>query len=396
VKARLFDLQKGGAGRLQVAAFGVVLVLFGYNLIQYFTFVIGTPWSLDFSDFYFAARTGVAHGWAQMYNTSVSMPALYATTGNWFPFQHTPVFAWLLIPLSLLPYPIALGIWDGCLVGCYLVCWRILASGTIGHRLFLLVAGLALYPVALGLALGQPTMLVLASVALGCWLLGRDRPVLAAAALSLIAVKPQSSFLVPLVLLFAGQLRVFAWWALFTITLAALSVLALGLDGLADWQQAIQIGYHLPGIRFNAVGSVLGPGPLAVAISVGAVVVALSIGRLATRSGAELPIAAGLSASVLASPYLSNSDLAALLIAAWLILRLDPPRWLTALMVAGYLPFFFSNALFMHGPFLLVECAWMLALLAFAINRRSAGNIAMRRPPALSQTGSLSPTHSPG
>src|SRR5438132_7550432 len=65
-----------------------------------FTFVIKTPWQLDFSDFYFAARTGLTHGWAEMYNTSLSMPALYAATGNWFPFQHTPLFAWLLAPLS--------------------------------------------------------------------------------------------------------------------------------------------------------------------------------------------------------------------------------------------------------------------------------------------------------
>ena len=64
-------------------------------------------------------------------------------------------------------------------------------------------------------------------------------------------------------------------------------------------------------------------------------------------------------------------DLSALLIAAWLILRLDPPSWLKALMVVGYLPFFFANALFMHGPFLLLECAWLVALLAFAIQRRA-------------------------
>src|SRR5437879_11594599 len=128
------------SSQAQVAALAVVLVLFGYNVIQYFSFVIETPWQLDFSDFYFAARTGLAHGWAQMYNTAVSMPALYAATGNWFPFQHSPVLAWLLVPLSLLPYALALSIWNGFLFGYYLLCWRLLAPGSIGRPLLPLVA----------------------------------------------------------------------------------------------------------------------------------------------------------------------------------------------------------------------------------------------------------------
>jgi hypothetical protein len=336
----------------------VVLVLFGYNVIQYFSFVIETPWQLDFSDFYFAARTGLTHGWAEMYNSAVSMPALYAATGNWFPFQHSPVLAWLLVPLSVLPYALALTIWDGFLFGCYLLCWRLLAPGSAGRRVLLLVAGL-----------------VLAGVSLSFWLLRHNRPLLAAAALALIAVKPQSSFLVPFALLFAGRIRVFAGWAVICLGFAVLAVLALGQQGLQDWAHAIAIAQNLPGIRFNSVGSVIGPGLPATAVGVAAAGIAMVIGRLAAREGPELPIAAGLSASVLASPYLSVTDLAALLIAAWLVLRLDPPGWLKALMVVGYVPFFFANALFMHGPFLALECAWLLALLAFTIKRRREGDL---------------------
>ncbi|TMF09781.1 MAG: DUF2029 domain-containing protein [Chloroflexi bacterium] len=363
------------SSRAQVAALAVVLVLFGYNVIQYFSFVIETPWQLDFSDFYFAARTGLAHGWAQMYNTAVSMPALYAATGNWFPFQHSPVLAWLLVPLSQLPYALALSIWNGFLFGCYVVCWRLCAPGSRERRLLLLVAGLGLYPVVLGLALGQPTMLVLAGVSLCFWLLRHNRPLLAAAALALLAVKPQSSFLVPLALLFAGRIRVFAGWAVLSLGVAVLAVLALGQQGLQDWAHAISIAQNLPGIRFNSVGSVIGPGLPATAVGIAAAGIALVIGRLAAREGPELPIAAGLSGSVLASPYLSVTDLSALLIAAWLVLRLDPPGWLKALMVVGYVPFFFANALFMHGPFLLLECAWLLGLLVFTISRRREGDL---------------------
>jgi len=362
------QLPKPRDGRVQVAAVAVVLVLLVFSVVQYFALTIKAPWQLDFSDFYFAARTGMAHGWAQMYNTSVSMPALYAASGNWLPFLHPPVFAWVLAPLSLLPYPVALAIWDSFLVGCYLFCWRILASGSIGRRLFLLVAGLALYPVTLGLALGQPTMVVLAAVCLCYWFIGREQPLLAAAALSVIALKPQSSFLVPFALLLAGRVRVFTGWALFSMALAALCLVALGLHGLQDWRHAIEIGYRLPGIRFNSVASTIGPGVLAATINVLAGGIAVSIGRVAARRGAELPIAAGLSGSMLATPYLSVTDLAALLIAAWLILRLQPSRWLKALMMVGYLPFFFANEPHMHGPFLVLEGAWLIALLVFAVS----------------------------
>jgi glycosyl transferase family 87 len=361
--------------RARAAALAVVLVLFGYDAIQYVSFVIQTPWQLDFSDFYLAARTGLAHGWAQMYNSAVSMPALYAATGNWFPFQHSPVLAWLLVPLSPLPYVLALTIWNGFLFGCYLFCWRILAAGSRRWRLFLLVAGLGLYPVVLGLALGQPTMLVLAGVSACYWLLGRNQPLLAAAALALLAVKPQSSFLVPFALLFAGRIRLFAGWAALSIGIAGLAVLALGQQGLQDWAHAIAIAQHLPGIRFNSVAAVIGAGWAATTVGVAAGGIAMVVGRLGAREGPELPIAAGLSGSVLASPYLSVTDLAALLIAAWLILRLDPPGWLKGLMVVAYVPFFFANALFMHGPFLVLEGAWLLALLVFAVKRRRKGDL---------------------
>src|SRR5207253_3192966 len=103
----------------------------------------------------------------------------------------------------------------------------------------------------------------------------------------------------------------------------------LGQQGLQDWAHAISIAQHLPGIRFNSVGSVIGSGLLATAVSIAAAGIAMVIGRVAAREGPELPIAAGLSGSLLASPYLSVTDLAALLIAAWLVLRLDPPGWLT-------------------------------------------------------------------
>src|SRR5207237_843570 len=141
----------------------VLLVLFAYNLIQYVTLVFQTPRQLDFYVFWLAPRIGLAQGWAQMYNPARFLPELVAQTGNWLPYLNPPVFAWLLLPLSLLPYPVALVIWNALILGCLVVIWRVTvwrAAPTLtlsqrGREILLLLAALALYPVVLGLALGQ-------------------------------------------------------------------------------------------------------------------------------------------------------------------------------------------------------------------------------------------------
>jgi len=310
------------SNRVRAAALAVVLVLFGYDVIQYFSFVIQTPWQLDFSDFYFAARTGLSHGWAEMYNTTVSMPALYAATGNWFPFQHSPVLAWLLVPLSLLPYALALTIWDGFLFGCYLFCWRILAPGSIGRRLLLLVAGLALYPVVLGLALGQPTVLVLAGVSASYWLLRRNRPLLAALALALIAVKPQSSFLVPFALLFAGRIRLFAGWAAISIGLAGLTLLALGQQGLQDWLHAIAIANLAEVASGTAMLMALPPGTRGIVTALSVTYLKKARGTVIAECNCRLPEIHGeLPFDVQADVTDATGDVVARATVTWLLRR---------------------------------------------------------------------------
>src|SRR3989442_13603404 len=120
-----------------------------------------------------------------------------------------------------------------------------------------------------------------------------------------MAVRPRCSCLVPFALLVAGRIRLFAGWAALSLGLAGLTVLALGQQGIQDWLHAIAIAQNLPGIRINSVGSVIGAGVLAAAVSVAAADIAIVIGRLSTRGGAGLPIAAGLSRSGLPSPSLS-------------------------------------------------------------------------------------------
>ena len=354
------------------ATLTALLTLFGYNLIQYVGMVFQTPRQLDFFVFYLAPRIGLAQGWAQMYNPDRFLPALAAQTGNWLPYLNPPVFAWLLLPLSLLPYEVALVFWNILILLCLVVTWRLTAPGTLPQRLLLLLAALGLYPVMLGLALGQVTMLVLVAVALCFWLLRRDRPLLAGVVLALIVIKPQAAFLVPVALLAARRYRLCIGFALAIIPIAALSVLALGREGIDYWLASVAVNYHHPGYKFNSVAWVLGPGVPAIAVGLGAVAATLYASRKAPFKDPELPIAAGLIGSLLVTPYITVHDLTALVLAAWLVLRLDPPRWIKALLVAGYVPLFLANANFAHLPVLVLEAGFLVSLVMLAMARARA------------------------
>ncbi len=367
--------------RTAAAALTALVTLFGYNVIQYVSLVFKTPRQLDFYVFWLAPRIGLAQGWAQMYNPGRFLPALAAQTGNWLPYLNPPVFAWLLLPLSLLPYELALALWNTLILACLVVTWRLTVPGatptptfpqgegrlgTLPQRLVLLLAALALYPVMLGLALGQVTMLVLVAVALCYWLLRRDRPMMAGAVLALIVIKPQAAFLVPFALLAARRYRLCIGFALAIIPVAALSLLALGREGLGYWLASVAVNYNHPGYKFNSVAWILGPGVPAIAIGLGAVAATLYASRKTPFEDPELPIAAGLIGSLLVTPYVTVHDLTALVLAAWLVLRLDPPRWIKALLVAGYVPLFFANANFAHLPVLVLEAGFLASLVVLA------------------------------
>lgn len=355
--------------RRTAVALAALVTLFGYNVIQYVSLVFKTPRQLDFYVFYLAPRIGLAQGWAQMYNPDRFLPALAAQTGNWLPYLNPPVFAWLILPLSLLPYELALAFWNTLILACLVLTWRLIVPGTLPQRLALLLAALALYPVMLGLALGQVTMLVLAAVALAYRLLRLNRPLLAGLVLALIAIKPQAAFLVPLALLAARRYRLCVGFALAIIPIAALSLLALGRQGIDYWLASVAVNYNHPGYRFNSVAWILGPGVPAIAVGLGAVAATLYASWQAPFRNVELPIAAGLVGSLLVTPYVTVHDLTALVLAAWLTLRIDPPRSLKALLVAGYVPLFFANANFAHLPVLVLEGGFLLSLVALATVR---------------------------
>jgi hypothetical protein len=262
-------------------------------------------------------------------------------------------------PLSILPYSLAAWIWTGVLVAAFVLVWYLAAPGGRLLRLIHGVGAAVLLPVFVSVLFGQVSLVVVAAIALSWWLLSRGRPWLAWVALSALILKPQMAFLVPFGLLLAGYGRAFLAWVAVSVPLAIMALLATGTTVFGHVSQSLHLVSGTPG---PIQSSLLRQLPLSVAIVGIVMVLGLSVlivwrGR---GSGPSSPIAIGLLSSVLVSPYINFYDLSGLVLAAWLILRTNPPRWRQAVTLGIYVPLY--GAPIWPLVTLACLCGWLVSL----------------------------------
>jgi len=315
----------------------------------------------DFYVYYLAAKLGRAYGWAAIYDPAVFLPPVTAAVGKPLPYLNPPELAWLVTPLSFLPYSLAAWIWTGLLSLAFLLVWYLVAPSRSIERLVHGLGAAVLLPVFVGVLFGQVSLLVVATVAVSWWLLSRGRPWLAGIVLSAIILKPQIAFLVPPALLLAGYGRAFLAWLAVSVPLAAVTLLATGTEVFHEMSRSLQTVSGVPG---PIQSSLLRQLPLPVAAVGIALVLGVSVliwwrGR---GSSPSRPIAVGLIASVLVSPYINFYDLSALVLAAWLILRTNPPRWQHAVTLGMYVPLY--GAPIWPLVTLACICGWLVSLAA--------------------------------
>jgi hypothetical protein len=339
----------------------VVLALIDLQWSYTLHYKIAQP---DFYVYYLAAKLGRALGWAAIYDPAVFLPPVTAAVGKPLPYLNPPELAWLVMPLSFLPYPLAAMIWTGVLAAALVLAWSLVAPGRGLTRVIHGVAAVVLLPVFVGVLFGQVSLLVVGAVALSWWLLSRERPWLAGLALSALILKPQMAFLVPVALLLAGYGRVFLAWLAVSVPLAVITLLATGPGVFHQISRSLQTVSGVPGPIQSSLLRQL-PLPLAgigIAMVLGASVFILWRGR---GSGPSRPIAIGLISSVLVSPYINFYDLSALVLAAWLILRTNPPRWQRAVTLGMYVPLY--GAPIWPLVTLVCICGWLVSLAAFTL-----------------------------
>jgi hypothetical protein len=301
--------------------------LFLYNAYHYVLYLPGHPELSDFRAFYAAGRVGLASGWGAIYDRGHLEPTIHAIWPGsaYAAFANPPPLAWLFVPVSLLPPKAAFFGWAALQVVILSACALICAPRRPLPRVAAVLSALALLPTYTIVTYGMVTPLVLLGL-VGCWaLLRQGSPVAAGAALVLIVLKPQGAFLVPPALLAAGYLRSVAAWAVGAAILAVASLAAIGPDGAAAWLQAMHVmtvdSFYL---RYS-IADLAGGGWAGWAARGAVVAAALVAAWLARGRGPEVPLAAGVAASLLLSPHTTPGDFVLLLLPVWLLLRTAPP-----------------------------------------------------------------------
>jgi len=280
----------------------------------------GRPLGSDFSDVWSAGQLALQGAPASAYDPSVQYAAqqlaFHRSDIPYYGWAYPPFFLLLASALALLPYVVALAVWQGATVPLYLAALR-----AISRRRETLLLGLAFPAVFLGVTHGQNGFLTVALFAGGLLLLDR-RPILAGILFGLLTYKPQFGLFLPLVLAVTGRWKTFGSAA---GTAAGLVVITIGLFGVETWRAFLdsiagtrevfleegQTGFQKIQSAFAAVRSWGGSVPLAYAVqSVVTVAAGVALtGLWRSKADFRLKAAGLLTASLLATPYCMDYDL---------------------------------------------------------------------------------------
>lgn len=324
----------------------------------------------DFRLVYGAALNSWQHGYGHLYDLAEQKTAVESFGAYWSPFINPPPLAWLGTPFLLLPFSLAILLWSAILLFAAVRATRILAPGVGLTRAAHAMLFIGLFPVAFGLMVGQPVMLVGAAVAISWWLAQRNKPVAAGLVLSGIALKPQLALLVPLCLLVAGHRRMFFAWLAATAVIVVVAILLLGPDGLQRYRDALSLASQWEPTRRYAIAGPLGLGPQVYLVEALVAVVTVVAAWRQRGGNTSLPIATGIVASLLFTPYVGFQDFAMLVLAAWLVIRAGATPFQVALMVAGYALLELALVV-LAVPILVAEAALLLSL-AWPVGRGRA------------------------
>lgn len=371
---------------LGVAAGGAAAVLFAvFDLYQWVAAYSSDHFHNDLTFYVAAARIGLEHGWASIYDLRLQQAQLDAlgsgiTIAQLARYISPPPVAWLAVPLTPLPFTLAYGVWSGLLLVALAVTWRFAAPAPEAGRAreLFLAAAIGWLPVIYSLQLGQPGLFVALGVAGSYALLRRNRHAWAGVALGVIVLKPQLAFLVPPALLVAGHRKAFLASALALGALAAASALALGPDGIHAYLDRLGFASTVPVNRELTLASVLGGAarPAQVFVASWTMLMAFRI----RGKGAEWTYVVALVGGILATPYVHLDDLMMLGLAGWLALRAAPTLWTGGFVLLGVLVIE-GEPIWGPLPVLAVEVG-ALALVSYVALRPEPERAPMARPQA--------------
>ena len=355
-----------------------------YSLWLWASSYIGDNFHNDFTFYYAAARLGLTHGWSHLYDLRLQQEQLDAigshiTVAQLARYVSPPPLAWLVTPLTLLPYQVAYWMWGALLVAALVLAWHLAAPGAGRARVIFLVAAIGWLPIIYGLQLGQPALFVAAGVAACYALLQRGRDVEAGAVLGVLVLKPQLALLVPVVLLVSGRWRAFASSILVLGAITSLSLVALGPSGITDYVDRLNFATT---VVENQAQTIVGWIHNVQAARVVQGVIAawtLAVAYSLRRRGPAVTLSVALIGGLAASPYVHYDDLAMLGLACLLFLRAARGRWVIAYAIALFIAAE-GFPVWQAGPVLAGE---LLALLLLSVPALESPTFEPARPPSV-------------
>jgi hypothetical protein len=153
----------------------------------------------------------------------------------------------------------------------------------------------------------------------------------------------------------------FGAWLAGTAVMVAVALLLLGGDGLQRYREVLSIASQWEPTRRYAIAGPLGLGPQVYAVEALVVVVAVVAAWRQRGLGVSRPIATGILASLLFTPYVGFQDFAMLVVASWLLIRSGATSFQVALMVLGYALLELALVV-LAVPILLAEAALLMSL----------------------------------
>ena len=346
-----------GLRRLRALLAGIFVAFAAWTVPPLLVEAVGRPQANDFRLYYYAARLGLTYGWSHLYDMGIQ--SRLPEDLFFQPYLNPPVMAWLVLPLTALPFLAALVIWTLLLLGALVGAWWLLRPSGERPQIFWLLGFLALFPAAFSIGIGQPHTLILLALALAIRLRERGHDGWAGVVLSAFWLKPQIAFLLPVALIAARQWRMLLGLGVAGGLLGVAQLVALGPDGVRQYLAALQVAstWDLQR-RFSLAG--LLPGPLFLVLRVLVVGLLLVASAGGSRKSNRALVAAPL-ASLLVTPYSGFQDLAVLCGTAWIWLRESPEPYVRGWLLLGWVAAEFT---LIWGPWPVVgyQLAWMVLL----------------------------------
>jgi alpha-1,2-mannosyltransferase len=292
----------------------------------------GKPIGTDFSSFYAAGslvldgRPGDVYDMAAHYARE---QRIFGAATPYYGWLYPPIFLLVATPLAVMPYTLALAVWQISTFALYLS-----VIGAIVRR----IPGNVIGPMWLPIAAGFPAVFInlghgqnglLTAGLLGAALLALPaRPVLSGILFGALAYKPQLALVVPFALLAAGQWRTIIAAGITVLALMAVTSLIFGADlwlaFAASTETSRKLLIEQGSVGFEKLQSVFAvvrmwgagvPAAYAIQGAVSATVVCCTAWAWRSACNHDLKAAILVAATLLASPHILDYDLVILALA---------------------------------------------------------------------------------